>query len=232
MILIVAGGDPPSKALLSLRASKACRVIAADRGARYCLECGVRPDLVVGDMDSLDPTIREELRRMGVELKVLSPDKDETDTEIALGCALDERPERIEILAGLGGRFDHALANVHLLHKSMKQGVPAFLVSDREIVFVVAKRAVIKGAEGLTVSLLPLTGTVEGIVLEGFVYGLNAATMEIGRPYGVSNVVNAPMASIDVAGGVLAVVMQAPEAAWEAEVVTECKLGAMVCADR
>jgi len=232
MLLIVAGGEPPGRELLAGRASRASRVIAADRGARYCLDAGLRPDLVVGDMDSLTAETLAELDRSGVACRVYSPHKDQTDTEIALGFALGDNPDRIEILGALGRRFDHALANVHLLYRSMQGGVPAFIVADTELVFLVTEEATLVNATGLTVSFLPLTASVEGVVLEGFQYPLEDASMEIGRPVGVSNVVRHARARVRLASGVLVGVMSADMGSCRAEVVTACRVGAMVGAGR
>ncbi|HNU74801.1 MAG TPA: thiamine diphosphokinase, partial [Deltaproteobacteria bacterium] len=55
-------------------------IIAADRGAQYCLDAGVKPDLVVGDMDSISPDAFEEVKRSGIPLEKYSSEKDETDT--------------------------------------------------------------------------------------------------------------------------------------------------------
>jgi thiamine pyrophosphokinase len=114
MILIVSGGDAPAPDFLKGRAEKAGKVIAADRGAEYCLAAGIRPDLVVGDMDSVSPSVLRELSEAGTTLKRHAPEKDETDTRLALDEALAMGGRSIEILAGTGSRIDHSLANIHL----------------------------------------------------------------------------------------------------------------------
>jgi thiamine pyrophosphokinase len=203
MFLIVAGGEPPGSTLLRARAREAAMLIAADRGARYCLDAGVTPGLVVGDMDSLDHEMIERLAASGVEVKRFSADKDKTDTEIAFDEAVLRGAKRIEILGALGGRLDHALANIHLLYAALRRGIAARIVSETQQVFLVDSSAAFTESVGRTVSFLPLTERVEGITLEGFRYELANASMEMGKPCGVSNVVEGEEARLTLKSGIL-----------------------------
>ena len=177
MFLIVTGGEPPSKSLIKDKASRAAWIIAADRGAGYCLDAGIVPHLVVGDRDSLEEGDLERIEASGIEYRWFSPDKDRTDTEIALREALHRGARHIEILGAVGDRFDHTLANVHLLNMAFRQGVPAIIITDSQQIFLVGSRATLEHSQGCTVSFLPLTETVRGIVLDGFAYELEDGVM-------------------------------------------------------
>lgn len=207
MFLIVAGGEPPGNELLRHRALEAAMIIAADSGAGYCLDAGVTPQLVVGDMDSLDSETAERLTGLGIEMKRFSTDKDRTDTEIALDEAIVRGAKRVDILGAIGDRLDHTLANIHLMCMALRNGVATRIISDTQQVFLVDSHETIKGSWGRTVSFLPLTEQVEGITLTGFVYELEDAVMEIGKPYGISNVVKTDPAFVKVGKGVLLAVL-------------------------
>jgi thiamine pyrophosphokinase len=207
MFLIVAGGEPPGKELLHGLALKADMVIAADKGAQYCLASGITPGLVVGDMDSLDQGSIDRLCALGVAMKRVSADKDQTDTEIALDEAILRGAEHVEILGAIGDRIDHTLANIHLLCKALHQGIEARITSETQQVFLIGSGGTIRGSKGRTVSFLPLTPQVEGISLKGFRYELEDASMEIGKPYGVSNVVTSDQAFVRVGTGILLAVL-------------------------
>ncbi|MFV2063712.1 MAG: thiamine diphosphokinase, partial [Chloroflexota bacterium] len=91
-------------------------LIAADGAAGKALAAGVRPDIVIGDGDSLTLEERVHLEGVGVELRWADPDKNESDTELCLLAALAEEGARITILGALGGdRPEHAVANLLLL---------------------------------------------------------------------------------------------------------------------
>ncbi len=53
---------------------------------------------------------------------MFKPEKDETDMELALNWAIDQKPEMIRIFGATGGRLDHMFANIQLLiNPSMQQ---------------------------------------------------------------------------------------------------------------
>ncbi len=207
MFLIVAGGEPPGKELLHGLALKADMIIAADKGAQYCLDGGITPRLVVGDMDSLDKGSAERLSALGVAMKRLNTDKDRTDTEIALDEAIIRGAKRVEILGAIGDRIDHTLANIHLLRKALHHGIKARITSENQQIFLVDSSETIGNSKGRTVSFLPLTEQVAGISLKGFLYELEEAFMEIGKPYGISNVVTGDQALVKVGKGILLAVL-------------------------
>lgn len=204
MIIIVSAGTPPTKELLLRYTPQASRVIAADAGAAACLRAGVRPDVVVGDMDSLAPEDQERIAAQGVEVRRYPRHKDWTDTSLALDMALAENPDEVVLLGATGGRFDHTLANVHLLVKALHAGVRARVVDDEQEIFVLEGEYALRGRAGCTVSLLPLTARVDGVCLRGFRWPLDDAVMDMGDPYGVSNVVENDEALIVCGRGMLA----------------------------
>lgn len=207
MFLIVAGGDQPGTDLIRDLASRAEMIIAADRGARYCLENGILPDLVVGDMDSIDDESIRRLAEAGVETIRYSPEKDLTDTEIAMEEAIARGAGSIELIGVTGDRLDHVLANIQLLRRALGLGVEAQIISGTQKMFLLDSSHSIHGSRGRTISFLPLTEKVEGITLEGFRYGLKDAAMEIGKPYGISNVVECDDAHISLRKGILLAVL-------------------------
>ncbi len=207
MFLIVSGGDAPAPAFLKERAEKARLVIAADKGAEYCLAAGIRPGLVVGDMDSVSPEVLQRLIDAGTALKRHDPDKDKTDTQLALDEALALGARSIEMLSCIGSRIDHGLANIHLLYAAHCAGAEACILSPEGSVFLVSSSSAISGMRGATVSLLPLTMKVTGISLSGFRWPLEDADMILGDPYGISNVVTEDEARVSVREGILLVMV-------------------------
>lgn len=207
MVLIISGGDAPGNALIQSRAADARTIIAADRGAEYCLKAGVIPDIAVGDMDSITAESLEKLRSHGVKILRYSTHKDQTDTFLALDEAIRCGASRVEMLAALGDRLDHTLANIHLLYHALSRGIHAVILSETRRIFLVDSVCTIEGSEGATLSVLPLTMSVRGIYLSGFQYELTDATMEIGNPYGVSNAITSDRAEIRVGDGILIIVV-------------------------
>ena len=91
-------------------------LIAADSGAATALRLGHVPAYIVGDFDSLDKQLVEQLRARGSRIISAAVEKDETDTELAVQLAIEQGATEITLLGALGGeRFDHTIANVFLL---------------------------------------------------------------------------------------------------------------------
>jgi len=198
-VLIVLGGDKPGRDLLSACMNSADLTIAADSGLAAFDAAGLLPDLLIGDMDSVAPDI---LRRYEGRLpeRRLCCIKDDTDGVDALDVAIAHGATEITLLGALGGRLDHALANLMLLVRAHQRGVRAQILDESVQILRVDRRHTLEGAQGHTVSLLPL-GRADGVTLEGFFYPLHTYTLTSDYPLGVSNVVTEDHAVVSVENG-------------------------------
>jgi len=181
-------------------------IICTDGAAERMREIGRVPHMIVGDMDSIRLETLSHFEEKGSRIVRHPERKDETDTQIALECAFEMAPERIRIFGALGGRIDHALANISLLVMCVERGIDTKIVDEGCELFVINDSCAIEGRKGDTVSLLPLSSDVRGITLDGFEYPLESAIMEIGVPYGISNRLNGTTGTISVDSGYLLVI--------------------------
>jgi thiamine pyrophosphokinase len=196
--IVVAGGDTPDRAALDAAWPGWDRdrglVVAADRGAIAARELGLRPDLVVGDVDSLDPDEARRITRAGIPLETVHAEKDETDTELAIHRALARGADTIVIVGALGGpRIDHALANIALLGMPALDGRSAVILDGSTRIRLLAADGTdhelsLDGRVGDLVSLVPLGATAEGVTTEGLAWSLRDADLPFGPARGVSNV--------------------------------------------
>jgi thiamine pyrophosphokinase len=186
-------------------------VIAADGGAAKAALLGLRPDVIVGDLDSLAPDTLERLRAEGVEICAYPAEKEESDTQLALREAIARGASRLIIAGGLGGlRLDHTLANLLLLALPELAGHEVVLLDGAASVRVLGlsgpDELSLEGTPGDLVSLLPLSERVRGVETEELAYPLRGETLEQGYSRGLSNVMQAGRATIRTAQGRLAVV--------------------------
>jgi thiamine pyrophosphokinase len=181
-------------------------LICADGGARHLHALGLTPDLVVGDMDSLDGELQRDLVVKGTRIMRYPEVKDETDSELALQMAFMMAPDEIRLYGALGGRIDHTLANLALLAAAADKGIETRLLDEWCEIFLVRKTALIEGEIGQTVSLFAFGGDATGVTLEGFEYPLRNATMAPNRPIGVSNRLAAVQGVVSVESGDLLVI--------------------------
>lgn len=192
-------------------------IIAADGGAASLDDLGRRPHLLVGDLDSVDARLVERLEAEGVAVERHPVDKDASDTELALERALETSPDaEVLVLGAMGGeRLDHELANLLLLADPALAGRQVRLVRGSTSVRAVrgGERLVLGGIAGDLVTLLPIGGDAAGVVTEGLRWPLRDATLAMGRSRGLSNLVEAPPASVSLERGTLLVVETASEGA-------------------
>ncbi|MGD0276177.1 MAG: thiamine diphosphokinase [Syntrophales bacterium] len=178
-------------------------IICADGGTRHAKALGLNPDMIVGDLDSIDPEVERHFRQRGVSFLKHPKKKDETDAELALEQAFKLAPDKICIFGGLGLRLDHTLANLFLLLQGLRRGIPLRLVDEWCEVFLVERTAVIEGEPGQTVSFFPFVGEASGINLDGFEYPLQGAMLMPDKPYGISNRLTGKYGTVSVETGVL-----------------------------
>ena len=187
-------------------------LIAADGGANHLMQMGILPEIVIGDLDSVDDSTLFQLTSAEVRIEQYSEDKDETDIELALRYAVELHPSAILIVGALGGRLDQTLANISLLTDPSLLGIDIRLDDGVEEVFFcrasAAKggQAEVRGRSGDTVSLIPWNGSVGGVTTEGLKWPLYVETLYPDKSRGISNVMLADTASVHIQSGLLLIV--------------------------
>ena len=205
-VVIVANGPMPKAPFPGLRIEEEDLLVCVDGGARNALALGLRPRVVIGDMDSIGTELRQRLEKEGCRFVEHPSRKDETDSELAVKYALSMGATELVLLAALGGRIDHTLANIMLLAIPELSEVDARLVDGSQELLLIRDEIVIQGRPGDTVSLLPLSGDAVGIHTEGLEYPLDEGTLRLGAARGVSNVLVASQARVRVGAGLLLLV--------------------------
>ena len=182
-------------------------VIAADAGYRICQRENLRPDILLGDFDSMEPPADfTHVRRLPVE-------KDDTDTLAAIRAGLEQGCGLFYIYGGTGGkRLDHTLANLQSLLFLRRRGARGFLWDDDFVWTVIENEAltVARTVEWGLFSAFCLGDRAEGVDEEGFQYPLKNAALTPDVPLGVSNHILEQSARITVRKGALAVGWELP----------------------
>lgn len=206
-ILIITGGDvDEASAAGFLKTYDFSYVIAVDGGLASCEKLGLVPDCIVGDFDTVDSGLLEEYKSKGIHLETHKPEKDYTDTELALMYGLElAGAEEIVILGALGKRFDHALGNIQILLHGLKRKIPCRIVDAYNCMYLLneGRSFYRKDIYGKYISLIPFTETVTGITLEGFKYPLYEAVFVQGNSLGISNELTGECATMTMREGIL-----------------------------
>lgn len=181
-------------------------VIAADGGLEVARAAGIRIDLVVGDMDSVDPAALAAVEAEGVTVERHPRDKDESDLELALAAALTRGATRVRVVVGAGGRLDHAVANLAVLTSPLWSAAELEAVVGESRAWVVRGRRTLPLTAGDHVALLPMGGDACGVSTEGLAYPLSDARLDAHGARGIANEVLTDRPTVVVSEGVLLVV--------------------------
>ncbi|HEY6958967.1 MAG TPA: thiamine diphosphokinase [Candidatus Limnocylindria bacterium] len=205
--VIVAHGDVDASDRDLL--SGADLVIAADGGGFALERWGILPQLAVGDFDSYGIERANALGKKGVKVVAHPAAKAESDLELALRSAIEQKASEIVVLGAFRGeRLDHELANIMLLADPAYRGrtITAIQGNTRVRALHGGSEHIIDAAVGSDVTLLPVGGDATGVRTTGLRYALHGETLEFGRSRGLSNVVALTPASVSLEHGVLLVI--------------------------
>jgi thiamine pyrophosphokinase len=212
-VLVFANGTIDDSESVRNHVRSADLILCADGGTHLARALGVRPNAVIGDMDSISPAVRVEMGDAGVALVEFPARKEETDLELALLWAVERGASRITVLGARGDRIDHELGNVLLLAHPGLKGVDVRLIAGHQEVVVIRGKMTFRGARGDLLSLLPVGGDARGISTSGLEYSLRDEALYLGPARGVSNVFVEEAATVEVGSGLLlAVHTRAPSA--------------------
>ena len=100
--IVVLGGNPPTRAIKP-HIPPHRLVIAADSGLHGAIDLGLKVNLVIGDMDSVDKAVLAAVEANGTTVTQLPRDKDSTDAELALLKAAEMgAPKYMELYGAFG----------------------------------------------------------------------------------------------------------------------------------
>ena len=214
--IVFTGGEGPQpdtlRRLLDEReaapSSNAALLVAADSGLILAEAAGLRPDWVIGDMDSLDREDR--LRSYPADRVIRHPaGKDYTDTELALALLREKGCAEAWIAGGGGGRIDHLLGIRDLFEREY---FPRRWITAAEDIYCIdgddgAAALTITVEQGGLISVFPLGGGLWKAESAGLKWPLNNVHWERGL-YGLSNVALVPEIAISAKQGRFMVIVE------------------------
>ena len=205
---IFAGGDLGCKPTKEYFRSRNGFVICADSGYKHVRKLGLVPDIIVGDFDSYKGRLPE-----NAEIIRTVPEKDDTDTLMAVKIAIERGYREIWLYGALGGeRFDHAVANIQTMLYAREHGARLILCGN-EWVSLQGSDEIERNAQypkkygDRYFSVFAVTETVKIKRLSGVKYPLEDYEMRRSFPIGVSNEITGESAVLDIESG-LALVIQ------------------------
>ena len=205
-IIIFANGEVPDLEKARLLLQPDDYVICADGGTRHALALGLKPHLVIGDMDSINKDQWQNFEKSGVSVELFPQDKNETDLELAIHRALELDAEEVIILGALGGRLDQTLGNIALLATPPGNSRSIRIDDGVEEIFFCRDQAQVHGRNGDIVSLIPWGNPVYGVETIDLRWSLRSETLFPDQTRGISNEMMENNASVKIESGLLLLV--------------------------
>ncbi|MFA5517814.1 MAG: thiamine diphosphokinase [Spirochaetota bacterium] len=193
---IVCNGDVTDYSWLAAMLREHCTVLAADGGLVHCRKAGVTPELVLGDMDSL-------FEETAVKKIVFPAEKNESDMELAVGYALQNGFNQIDVYGALGGRVDHQLCNIMVCAR-----YPGLLtIIDSNYIITALSSGQNTRQEGKKGDIVTLIALEESgrCYTEGLLYPLCDEILIRGSR-GLSNIMTGDVFSVSVSGGTVLII--------------------------
>ncbi|HWR82595.1 MAG TPA: thiamine diphosphokinase [Candidatus Deferrimicrobium sp.] len=182
--------------------------VAANGGLRFFVKAGLIPDLIIGDMDSIEKAPKRMFRQS--RLVLFPARKDKTDLHLALEHCLAEGGDDIDVVMPTLGEPDHFLGNMMLMHLlgNRKRAVPhmsvRFLSHNLEIVYARNRAVTFLRSRGDIVSVMPLSNYIL-LSCRGTAYDVTRARIPLGDTRGLRNRIVASKAVFRVTGNGLVI---------------------------
>lgn len=203
--LIISGGKYIKQNASSLKADF---TIACDKGYENAERYGIKPDLILGDFDSVSEENMRKIESSGIKSMRYPKEKDDTDTMIAVKHALDMGFTRIKLICAFGGRPDHSFSNIQTAHYAAMRGAVVELVDEGSYITVFADGKIeIDRQDGVYLSVFSLSDRSSGVSIKGTKYELENAELTGDFPLGVSNEFKEKKAAVSVKSGCLMVML-------------------------
>jgi thiamine pyrophosphokinase len=184
--------------------------VGVDRGVFTLINMNITPQIAFGDFDSVTKQELMIIEENVENMKIYKPEKNETDMELALNWAIEQRPDLIRVFGASGGRLDHFLANVQLLVKPLMEdnNVKIFLIDKQNIISLKGPGSykIKMRSDKKYISFVPLTLSVKGLTLEGFKYPLKNRHISIGSTLCISNELVSDNGTFSFSEGILLVI--------------------------
>lgn len=203
--LIISSGRLERYDILNLVVEDKDIIVCADGGLDHIMKVGLKPNMVLGDLDSITEQGIKYIEDNNIELEKFPVEKDATDTELAVEYLIQKGCKEITLIGVTGTRMDHTLANIFLLDQMFQRNIKGKIIDDNnEIVLSDSYLEVEKNEGYLSIVPIEQKGTI--ISLEGVYYPLNRHHVEFGSTFSISNQIIDTKAKITIYDGKVLVI--------------------------
>jgi thiamine pyrophosphokinase len=203
--IIIANGDSPKKGIIKyLKRNGVSSIIAADGGANSTFKLGITPNYIVGDFDSIKPSVKKYY--LDKSEIIYFERQDDTDVEKSLKFAIENNFETAYLLGGTGNRLDHSICNLGIVLKFYNK-IRIVIIHGKTILFPYSSDTKLETIPNETISLYAFDDKTT-ITSEGLKYPLHKATLQFGKRESTSNVALGNVVNLKIEDGIIFVIRE------------------------
>ena len=170
-------------------------IICADSGYDSALKLGITPNILIGDMDSLQSKVTD------TKTVQYPARKDMTDGQLAVEYAIENDFEEIIMIGFIGSRMDHTLTNISFLDRINSEKKYGVIIDEHNEMYLTTDTIELSGKKGDIVSVIPVSELVRGVITYNLEYPLDNENLYYNDSRGVSNVMCGDVCRITVKSG-------------------------------
>ena len=160
-------------------------IVAVDSGTEQAYKLFLKPDLIIGDLDSIDEKTIKRAEKDEVQILKYETNKNETDFELALKHVLDEEIKDITIIGGEYGEIDHLFGVLTVIISLQKDQQICWIHKDQTVLIPNTKKIAI--GNNVEFSILPFTN-LKNLSISGAQWNLNNENIEFGKSLTLRNI--------------------------------------------
>ena len=160
-------------------------IVAVDSGTEQAYKLFLKPDLIIGDLDSIDEKTIKRAEKDKVQILKYETNKNETDFELALKHVLDEEIKDITIIGGEYGEIDHLFGVLTVIISFQEDQQISWIHKDQTVLIPNTKKIAI--GNNVEFSILPFTN-LKNLNISGAQWNLDNENIEFGKSLTLRNI--------------------------------------------
>ena len=173
-------GPKPTHPAIKRRLNLINTFFCVDGGADKLIEMGYKPNLILGDLDSID----KRKNKYGCDIIFLE-DQAKNDLEKSISWCIDQGIKELELFGFSHGRDDHHLANI-LIMKDFSSKVKIKMYTNNSLLLFVNKYFTFSSNPNQKISIISFNQETK-ITTTGLKYSLQNSSL-ISPSHGISNI--------------------------------------------
>jgi thiamine pyrophosphokinase len=201
--LIIANGKSPSKKVVEYFYLKGfSTIICADGGANSAQKIGIKPDFIIGDLDSISSSTLKYFKNKSTIIQINR--QNDTDVEKCLKFAIKKKFDEVVLLGVSGDRLDHTICNLGIVIKFFGK-IKIYLSAESSFLTSINQTTEFNSKVGETISIYAFNDKTK-ISSTGLKYKLNNAALPFGVRESTSNVSISEKIILKVKNGIVFVI--------------------------